>query len=676
MRKKILQMLMVLVLVIPITFAGFRSKSTVAGDAGTNQGQALIIDPDAISNVTMHSSTGGEISKFNGANQTGPQENRWGGGDLQTWASEGNNIGWRDNNRTYMNFLNGAGMTGVGYTRLKSNDGGNGKIIDNEVLTLNYDNVGMALKDGHYVTVGADVKVSNIIYGSESGVAPNTNPYIIFSDNLYSGVLYGGIKAMDINFEFYDATSQAHEKIDFTGLEGELSFNSLNGNQGGNYIESTEFAGDGADDGQLSDGTILSYHKYADQNHWYMNGTYYGWNGSFTYKDDDYLGAKRFPVATVSFPLSGTSNDFTFGSAWGRAWTAFSSSSPFPVQQSAPTKTVEPADNSQGFDQRYDNDLDVFGLQEGSKWDFSNPQPGHNPDDNDLAAGVLPKNERYVDKGGSYYYYINQPTINLSTQGLVLPTGMDIFDDLQDGTSVNGIQDVTLYGLDGREIGNPFAYNSQASGQNIHLILSDSAVNTINEQSKQKQYYGKDFTVRIKYHVDNDAPNLIQNKAMSHFTYDNNDEFYAMSNKVDTQLRPDPVNVSFTKYDSVTSKALADATFTLYHKGEFVQNAISGADGQVNFTNVAPGSGYTIQETGVPANYTDPYNGRQFNVEITKDGQIKWLDNVIQNNRYPDNPIQKHYILHLDKVNADDAHALENAEFKLFKLDAQGKLKN
>ncbi|WP_127849094.1 MSCRAMM family protein [Lacticaseibacillus hulanensis] len=655
LRKKIMHMLMVLVLITPLCQFLVGGQVADAGTADDKPDQALIIDPDAESEVTITSNYyrdgKAKITDFNGANRVGDD----GSGNYQSWHD------WEQSDHTYMNFQDNKGMTGIAYTGLHARDGGDGQSLP-DTITVDYDNVGLAREDGQYVRVGAHVTVDNIIYGAQPSWSADTVPYIIFSNNLYSGVLYGGIKSMSIHFTFVDPDGKP---INFTGLGGKFSFNSLNANQAndwGNPEQSTEFAGDGADrpDGVTSDGTILSYHPQPQNPAFkYMAGTYYGTNGTNFSGDDDHLGNPNFPRATVSFPLSRTTNSFTFGSGWGRAWTAFSSSSPFPVAQSAPSKTVEPVDNNAGFAQRYDNDLDVYGLHEGdSKWDFNNPQPGHNPDKPDLAQGVLPKAKRYVEPGKEYYYYINQPTIDLSTQGLVLPAHMEITDTLPEGTEMAGNDAVTVYDLEGNQLA-----QSDADGRYLNVQLSSDAVQKINEESKDPKFYGKDFTIRVKFKVTDDAPKLMQNKAASFFRYNNDEMFSATSNIVDIQLPPDPVDISFEKIDSDTGNPLPRATFTLYQDGQEKGKATSDSNGQVKFPKVVPGD-YQIAETDVPTNYEDPQNGAKTNITVNNDGTITWPDGVLQDGKYPDKPTRKQFVLHLDKVDLNK-HDLKGATFEL-----------
>lgn len=616
---------MLVAVVMMLLVVSTPSKQTAADDVANTSGSsasALIVSPEARGNVTMSvsSPSGATYETLKGTNGGAATEP---GADLQTWD------GWKKTTNTYKMFASGAKMHGVGLTAVtpsgawpNQDESFTGTDTD-YVINLDYSNVGYynfsTSGQPNLKPVGAKVTITDIKYGTNpSWVGANTVPYILFSDNLYSGVKYGRIKSMKISLSFYEADTK--QVIDFDGNNAVFSFNSLNSAQGSQHDPegSTEYAGvaDGSATGKLSPNSLLSYHEGGITAAPYTAGTYYGSSNDF----DDNLGSSMFENATVTFPLKGKTNTFKFGSVFGAAWNAFSSSANYPTSQTAPSKTVEPLNQYQagdtwnhptgtaaGFDQRYDNDLDRYNDGTGI-WSYQNAQPGHDPDHHDLNAGIPAKADRYVETGKEYYYYINQPTINLQTQGLILPNGYEIDDTLPAGTEVESVE---LYNLNGTLIDNAFKTQPQAGTRNLALTLTDSATTAINDLSKQAGYYGKDFTVRVKFKVTNttsdDIPDLMVNQASSKFFYSSlNAPYTATSNLVHIRVKDVTQKLNFKKV-AEDGSLLQGATFDLIApNGEKVNDTAITSDANglfsVSAKQFADGT-YTLRETKAPAGY-------------------------------------------------------------------------
>lgn len=653
------------------------------------------------------------------------------------------------NRKTYFEFVPDAGMEAVVFPRQgyenKGLDKPRGQLIQGQ-LQLNYRQVGTF----NGTPVGALVTVRNIVAGSDnSGLHPPT-PYMLFSDNLYSGVLYGGIKSMTMDIQFYDPTqtdpAQPTQFIDTSsttsvGTAGaHLTFNSLNSAQEAkdNPGQSTEYAGivgsqndatrESGGPGQLNTPTILAYgedgHGEGIRNATYTTAdgkavnytqdTYFApstpesqakaeaWNGPA----NDRLDAPRFPEASVTFALTGTKNTFIFGSTWGRAWTSFSSAAVYPIQQSAPNKTVEPLryfdERTQalapvGFAQRFNDDLDSLSKFSG---DADHPYgtidytqyaigsqllPGHDPDTPDLSPGVLPKTRRYVHAGDAFYYFINQPTVDLTSQTLTLPDGYQIQDTLPAGTAIAGQDgspdqpDIRVYDLQGKQIAQPFAGDQPGVGdQAIDVQLSESAKSQINMQTRMPGNHGAPFTVQIRVQVTADPctigvgpselpekaqtdpfngtiasfhpdraqgetpdpnavqnhPNALYNLAASTFTFGTQKpiDHTAGSNWVRVQL-VNQDQLKFVKQDA-THHPLAGAKFTLTGPDDkkLATAEATGADGTFDFTAAKFADGqYTLIETEAPGGYAkDPDGGPSAaadSVQLTVlDGQVVWVN--------------------------------------------------
>lgn len=460
----------------------------------------------------------------------------------------------------------------------------------------------------------------------------DTYPYIMFSDNLYSGVVYGRIKKMKMTITFF--RSSDGQAINFTpDSHSVFGFNSLNQNGSTNTVE---FAGSGSQNGQLSPNTNMVYTNGiagAD----YTKGTYYG---SSDNNFNDNLGSDTFPNNSVSFPLNGTTNTFIFGSVYGRAWNSFSSATVYPTAQQRPTKTVEPLKQYQagdtwnnptgaetGFAQRYDNDLDRYNDGTGP-WDYWNAQAGHDASGNlGLNEGIPKLGDRYVETDKEYYYYINQPTINLATSGLILPAGYTITDTLPAGTQY---ESATLYNLDGTQL-QTFGAEA-AKGQELTFNLSGTSTTAINNLSKDSGYFGKDFTIRIKFKVTNvegkadGIEDLMENKAHSTFHYANSVNYDADSNKVHIRVKANVVKLDFIKQDEA-GQPLAGAIFGLFDKDgkQIGENITSDKNGKFSFsgkTGELPDGTYTLKEITPPSGYDKVADI----TVVVKNGQIDFAD--------------------------------------------------
>jgi len=79
-----------------------------------------------------------------------------------------------------------------------------------------------------------------------------------------------------------------------------------------------------------------------------------------------------------------------------------------------------------------------------------------------------------------------------------------------------------------------------------------------------------------------------------------------VSNAPDTVVTKGSVKVTKTFTDGNTN--LSGITFTLYDDGVQVGQDTTDSNGEVTFTNLTPGTAYTVVESGGPSNYTATYN--------------------------------------------------------------------
>lgn len=530
---------------------------------------SLIIAPDAFSTLTVTSraQANGQANIYS---KNGSQR-----GTITTVTEAQTNV--------YSMFAPGSTSQALVYGNLYNqiNASPNGSLLtdgagNSEVISIDYSIVG-------FVNIGtsaapilkpiaARVTLENIIIGASTSNHQNgeCHPIIEISNNLYSGMFYEFVKKMDITFEFYDPST--NEAINFaagtpTAADGALlTFASLNAYTNRTTYPATgtiqrhEFAGSITGvPGILSANSLLSGPR----------GTLSGvdddtyWANKAVENEDfiDILGSADFNRAAVSFPITGTLHKFKFGSTWGRAWNTFASSAPIPTMHTPPTKTVQHLNSvvdgaASGFGHRYHNDLDRY-YDGGGTWDLpSNYRvPGHDADDPiSLAANVLEKADRYVETGDEYYYYINQKTINLVSEGLVQPTGYQIEDTLPAGVVLSDStwrNSIVLYDLNGSAITDPFTTDSSYNAATNQLILKlkPAVVNTINTQSTTN--YGGDFSIRIKVKVTNTTTDtindLMENQAKTTFLYNDNVSYDQLSNKVHTKIKIPTLSIPVRK---------------------------------------------------------------------------------------------------------------------------------
>ncbi|BCA85944.1 hypothetical protein EsVE80_14670 [Enterococcus saigonensis] len=586
-------------------------------------------------------------------------------------------------------------------TTMQFNDG---KTMKNEEITLIYDHVGGYIgADG--VTpkkVGAVVHLTNIIIGpSATWNSKDLNPWMEFSHNLFSGVIYGNIHKFDIEFNFFDAEkypNASDKKIpgDFINFSDDsaatMTFASLNGydnialHSNVTATKAHEFAGriDGGEAGAV--GSTLEFKSNGSCA--YDKNTYYSKDGTNTFTD--YLGGATFATAAVTFPMTGVSHKYKFGSTQGRAWNTFASSSLAQVNQNPPTKTVQPLKQYQkgdswdnptgaesGFNQRYYNDLDRYN-DGNDPWSLPEKYrvKGHDADKGDLADGVPEKASRFVKTDQEHYYFINQETIDVSSKSLIVPKQYIIEDTLPSGVKLSNDtwkNSIVLYNLDGSTINSPFtnasSYDS-ATGV-LKLTLSETASRKINEQSGKDGYYGKDFSLRLKVKVTNTVDDkindLMENKAKVTFVYGTTTEQKPVfeSNLVHTKVRDKKTTIEFEKIDG-QGNPLSGVGFTLYESGEktSLASATSGNNGKVTFNHpVAPGN-YVIKETQTPEGY-EPIDDlkvtvdQNLNVTIKDSANNPITDNKVENHLYP-------FRLELQKIDGFGS-ALKGATFTLTK---------
>lgn len=561
-----------------------------------------------------------------------------------------------------------------------------------EEIEVTYPKVGyMETKTLERREIGAKLTINNFYRGTNE-----TRVGIDISSNLFSGMYLYGMNAADWQFEFFYTDTK--EIIDFDASPelydtSSMTFNSLNGysNTDPDNGKNPEFVKEINDrEAVLSRDTIISKSTVSTdfgRIHYTFFDVYHGSHNTFI----DDLGSSNFHIASAQFPLEGKSNTFQIGTAFraNSGWFAFSSAKiDAPYRHRNPIKTVQPINQyrendlpnnptgeESGFEQRYWDDLDVYekGVSTGvglpdvykvEEHDMNKPEK--------LAPGVPKKENRFVEVGDEYYYFINQKTINIGSDGVLSPTGYFISDNLPEGVEL-AEKPFTLYNLDGNTI--PIDNEGYQGKQSFDLKFTKQQTDAINSLSRKHEYYGFDFSLRVKVKVNDhvDINKLLNNQAESTFTYfgadrGSDDSITQKSNTVSTKLRN--YSIDFKKVNQLGS-GLNGAEFQLYEfdeskenkRGKLVDTQISNSEGKVVFdNNLSPGK-YVIVESETPTYY--PHAHEDVVVEILKSAEVVWpegIDKEIVND--------KDYNLTLYKVD-ELGSPLKGAKFRLSDWDAE-----
>lgn len=731
--------------------ANIQPKTTAAPLASSIAGKDLIISQEAIVDkiyvISEAAQNGNNVSKPNVVSKSNQNAKKTAATssdvDYQSAAQALNP------NYTYKLFTEGAAGTAIAYNKGNTNtnpyyqavkNSSTGTAVmqyktangatKNESITLIYQHVcGYIDANDSSNTpkkVGAVVTLSNIYAGGSPTWTRDTNasPWMEFSHNLFSGVIYGNIHKFDIDFKFFDASvfndvsenNVPDQFIDFSAnSEATMTFASLNG-YGDNkviyhpgnenrLVNAHEFAGrlDG-NPNEATAGKSLDYH--GNGSYEYDKQSYYrNTENSF----DDYLGGATFATAAVTFPMSGTSHKYKFGSTQGRAWNTFASSKLGQAVQNKPTKTVQPLkqykegdtwDNptgeESGYEQRYYNDLDCHNDGNDS---WSLPEEyrvkGHDADKaNELAPGVPTKGSRFVKTGQEHYYFINQETIDVSSKSLVVPTQYIIEDTLPAGVELsesNWLDSITLYNVNGstklqtkKIVNNKIVYTDvtklfddelskyDRSEGELKLVLTEEASRAINEKSGEDGFYGKDFSVRLKVKVTNTTndkiPDLMANQAKVTFVYGKEAEQKPAfdTNVVHTKVRDNTTKIEFEKVDGM-GNPLTGVEFKLYDEqgdGKPIATAKSTKNGQVKFDReVGPGK-YIIKETQALEGYVAIED-----LKVTVDQNLNVIITDKNDNKIEQNKVKNHLVpFQLELIKLDSfGKSLANVEFTLSK---------
>ncbi|WP_395350828.1 collagen binding domain-containing protein [Levilactobacillus parabrevis] len=460
--------------------------------------------------------------------------------------------------------------------------------LNNKAIVVYYPEVG-AYTDSNQAEkpdkkMGAIVKISNMKYRDKNKEPKRLQePFIDFSSNFYSGIVYNGIEELDIDVTFTneDGTQALifPGKIDDKEFNAYFTFGSLNGNEDKEH----EWAGTRLPGlkGKLSEKSLV---KERD-NGWYEGVGKGIWEVGVSYTADnewgDFLGSTNYEKGAVSFPMIGTTQEFKLRSESGFTWQSFSTGTIVPLRPEEPSKTVHPTDD---FGLEF-NDLDGATI---------------NRDENDLS---------------SFYYTVYQPTYGIPDEAIAKPNNIIMTDRLPDGATLNP-EAITLYNTDGEPI-KVDAKDRGAlgiDGQNITYTLSDKEIEMLD-------FNGDPFAFQMRVTFDDDFVGTFRNRAKVAFNSGGKYDFENETNEVVTHFHKGLTlkKLGDLPWDPAKMKELDGVVFNVTSSDGESTKFKTGSNGELVLRKLDAKKTYTITEE-VPKGYVSP---QEFTLTYSQDSK-RW----------------------------------------------------
>jgi len=446
--------------------------------------------------------------------------------------------------------------------------------------------------------MGAIVKISNMVYHDRMKAASRRQEaFIDFSSNFYSGIVYNGIRDLDIDITF--TGEDGRKKLNFPEIvEGQdhsayFTFGSLNANS----PDAHEWAGSRSNlPGKTSDPSFVE----PKGDGWYKGFGIGAEKGAAEPGDWwDYLGSTDYEKGAVSFPMTGTTQEFKLRSESGFTWQSFSTGTLVPLKPDKPHKTVH---TDKVFDPKF-NDLDGATI---------------NRDENDMS---------------SFYYTVYQPTYRIPDESIAKPKQIILTDELPEGMSVNK-EDIVLYNTDGKPMpdnikGVEITKGTIAiDGQKVTYTLSDKEIETLD-------FNGDPFAFQMKVTFSEDFIGTFRNRANVAFKSGRDYDFESDTNKVVTRFRH---GLTLKKLGDLPWNpnlnqpvALEKVTFNVQPDSGQAFKVETDSNGELSLLKLNRKRTYTFTEN-VPAGYVTPpkftlaYNQNDKRWEIV--GDAKHVDIV------------------------------------------------
>jgi len=432
--------------------------------------------------------------------------------------------------------------------------------------------------------MGAIVKISNMkVHDKNKNLGRQQEPFIDFSSNFYSGMVYNGIRELDIDVTFTNENgTQAlifPGKIDDKEFNSYFTFGSLNGNEVGEHEwAGTRLAGLR---GKTSEDSLVRYKGRG----WYEGFGKGIWerDKSYTAANEwgDFLGSTNYEKGAVSFPLIGTTQEFKLRSESGFTWQSFSTGSIVPLRPEEPSKTVHSTDD--------------FGIE------F-----------NDLDGATINRDENNMN---DFYYTVYQPTYGIPDEAIAKPNNIIMTDRLPDGATLDP-QAITLYNTDGE----PIKVDDKDRGtldidsQNIKYTLSDKEIEMLD-------FNGDPFAFQMHITFDDHFVGTFRNRAVVEF---NSGGEYIWKNKTNKVVTRFHKGITLKKlgdlpWDPAKTEELEKVVFNVKSSSGKTTQVETDNKGELVLRKLNPKKTYTITEE-TPKGYVSP---QEFTLTYNK-GDKRW----------------------------------------------------
>ena len=505
----------------------------------------------------------------------------------------------------------------------------NASQVTGSAFTVVYDNVGVYVDaNGDEHQIGATLHLSNIVAvdgmaQDNRGVWDGTHHFIDVPNNLYSGLIYQGIRSLDVTLQFFtveggqftNIINVQNDSADTT--KASITFDSLNNfgtttNHGtvnqwdatAYGINSAQFAESAAKvvgntldwnsartakagTAMVQDNSLANEMKgewYSTAHGHYTTDPQYPVSSMAMYDNDPYdrwvdvAESNTFERGSINCPITGTTNTFRLFSGTGNTWQTLTSTQINPVALPEPYKTVtDKTDYGSAL-----AELDAY-------TSGSTKQAGDYDGESVSQAGTFTKNNT------SYFvhnYWVFQPTYTVGDESIaksnkivmtdLLPEGMTLRDyDLSDTpVTIDSQQDVSVIVPTGTGTTTPLIRQTNSAANDYSVRVEKDADEptrqrvtvTFTDAGIGKTVFNGDdigFSLRVKVDV------MSAINAKSEVVWENQAEVITgvsdeKTNKVTTHLDPLDANIALKihKVDG-DGRSLSGADFTLTRQTEY-----------------------------------------------------------------------------------------------------------
>ena len=563
-------------------------------------------------------------------------------------------------------------------------------LMANTEIAVRYGNVGnYRTADGQAHQMGAVMTIKNIQSTINTRFwdrAYDTNLpgfYIDIPNNMYSGLFYRGIEQFDVDYEFFatDDSGKFTQKLDIPENATNVTFNSLNNYQVGlmnqspasaqythnvnsqvygplnsaDYAETVAWVKNGTEQwasADLSKGTNMTRNgagtSIREKNTVFSNvmgttggetalqynlnntaytGTIVNWRDNINYPTS-------FAKGSITYPYTGTSNNYRYYSGSQNTWQTFILGSNTEIPLLNPVKAV--SDHNKKPD-----------VVAGEIDKTTSPKTYGRLDQKNLAETDL-----VPDAANNYNfsYYIQQDTYALLEDSLVLPSKLIMTDELPQYVTLAGTTiDTNTQNYNGSDVQVYSTAGTKLQGSDYTVAVSkvlvtpetgeayyvQKVVVTLTEQGiKDINFNGGTFQWELQVKVDASLADQLKVERVDFKNIASVETSLATkeTNPVLDWETPHIGKLVITKVDERDNSELSGAEFDVYYKdnndtsytkidsADWASKGIEQSDATLTFVNPAAGT-YKVVETTAPGGYNLPTdaNARSYEFKVHND---------------------------------------------------------